>query len=101
MSGKNEKRVGPGELQVMLGISWPPAHRFINKYGYDKEMVFDDPRRADSWTVSPDVARNVVKAFGKDVGRDQRYKTTPAGAMPSGTRDYFARLLKVAEEDLI
>ena len=47
-------------LQRNLAVSWPPAERIVDRYGYGKEIIPDPDH---GWGVPKRVASAVVKAF--------------------------------------
>lgn len=77
-----KKMVGSNEVQAGLGISWPPAHRFIDKYGYSKEIIQDPVL---GYVVPEDVALAVIKAFKNETqdGRRVRHNYPRLDRYPS------------------
>ena len=60
-----KKRVTPGGLQQRLGVAWPPAHRFVARYGFGSAVI-RDPDDVDRWTVSEETADAIVAAFKEE-----------------------------------
>lgn len=64
------------DVQTALGVSWPLPHRFIDRYGYSKEIV-DDPELGQ--VVPEKVAIAVITKFREEstVGRHRDVHNYP------------------------
>ncbi len=58
-------RVDRNELQLRLAVAWPPADRFISKYGFEGETEHDTD---SGWTVSEETTAAVVDAHRQELG---------------------------------
>lgn len=69
---RKQQMVDLDDLQYAFGIAWPPVHRFLDKYGYGREIVVDPERGR---VVPESVAEAAVLAFRAEVtvGRRTRH----------------------------
>ena len=65
---KEQRMVSMNDLQLALGIAWPPADRFVDEYGFGKQIVYDRMNgMVRNQRVPENVAEAVVKMFRKEV----------------------------------